>query len=212
LFGGSEDGVIYEWDINRGRVTQMFEGHGAGVLCLAMGPDSHLFSGSADHCVMEWDVVKGRHVRTYQGHTGPVTSLAIALSAGGTDRGADRGGSSLLTGSSDHTVREWSLESGLNSGLYSDHMSTVTTVQVSTHGGMMVTGSEDATVRVWRMPDPPQEARGYREDLPPRGRSELEIVHEEIASNKAQLAELQHYKEREEASKELQETTMTLGK
>jgi len=75
---GSEDKAIYQFEVESGRLSQVFDGHAGGVISLALNAnDDHLFSGAGDCVVMEWDTSIGAYIRTFEAHTGPVTCISL---------------------------------------------------------------------------------------------------------------------------------------
>jgi WD40 repeat protein/serine/threonine protein kinase len=75
---------------------------------------------------------------TLEGHRGKVTSLAIS---------AD--GRTLISGSSDQTVRVWDLLTAKCVQQCAGHEAPVTAVRLSGDGSVLVSAGKDGTVRVW---------------------------------------------------------------
>jgi WD40 repeat protein len=73
-----------------------------------------------------------------QGHTKRVTAVALSSD--------DR---RVVSGSEDHTLRVWDLESGQTIRTLQGHTSAVTALALSSDGRRAVSGSEDHTLRVW---------------------------------------------------------------
>ncbi|MBD1853162.1 caspase family protein, partial [Cyanobacteria bacterium FACHB-502] len=78
-------------------------------------------------------------IRSFEGHTGDV--YAVALS---------RDGQTIVSGSSDKTVRLWSLDGTLLRTL-TGHTGYVRAVALSRDGQTIVSGSDDSTVRLWNL-------------------------------------------------------------
>ena len=72
--------------------------------------------------------------RKFDGHEGPIACLCV------TD-------TSVYTGSSDHTMRRYSLASGECVDVYRGHRGWVITV--NEFEGMVITSSKDETIRCW---------------------------------------------------------------
>jgi hypothetical protein len=77
-------------------------------------------------------------LRSLEGHTGWVNAVAVSPD-----------GRFLVSGSSDHTVNVWELESGRLLRSLEGHTGGVNAVAVSPDGRFIVSGSEDRTIRAW---------------------------------------------------------------
>lgn len=72
------------------------------------------------------------------GHTGRIYSVSFGLD-----------GAALASGSEDHTVRLWELQTRQERAVLKGHSSAVTVVALSPDGTVLASGSEDGTVRLW---------------------------------------------------------------
>jgi hypothetical protein len=79
-------------------------------------------------------------LRSLEGHTGGVWAVAVSPD-----------GRFIVSGSSDHTVKVWELESGRLLRSLEGHTGGVRAVAVSPDGRFIVSGSEDRTVKVWEL-------------------------------------------------------------
>ncbi|NMG19932.1 serine/threonine-protein kinase [Brasilonema bromeliae] len=83
-------------------------------------------------------------VRTLRGHSSMV--LAVAISSDG---------QTIASGSNDHTIKLWQLETGkllrTLGGLFSGHSSIVHTVAFSPDGQLLASGSWDETIKLWQV-------------------------------------------------------------
>ncbi len=94
---GVEDRSVRIWDVKTGRERLTLRGHRDLVNSIAFSPDGRrLVTGSYDRSVRVWDVATGES-RVLSGHVGPVWSVAWT--------GPDQ----IVSGSSDGTVRMWTL-------------------------------------------------------------------------------------------------------
>ncbi|KAJ7661060.1 WD40-repeat-containing domain protein, partial [Mycena rosella] len=173
------DATIRLWHSNDGRQLRILEGHGGRFFPVAFSRDgSCLASGSADHTVRLWDVPTygpsrillrypewvlcisffyptepvgcsdqavwlcststDANRRILRAHAGRVTS--VAFSADGT---------SIVSGSTGHTVRLWDAASSANLLTFEKHSEWVTSVDFSSDDARVVSGSEDKNIRVW---------------------------------------------------------------
>lgn len=82
--------------------------------------------------------VESENVRTLRGHTNFVSSVAMSPD-----------GQYVVSGSWDHSVRVWSLQTSQCVATLQGHTSDVESVAVSPDGQHVVSGSGDGTVRVW---------------------------------------------------------------
>ena len=92
----------------------------------------------ADGAVCIYDSTTGVAIKSFIMHEGHV--YAIALSQDG-----DLG----LTGSGDHTVRQWNTASGHLISILGEHHHTVRSVALSANGLLALSGSYDGTVKYW---------------------------------------------------------------
>ena len=128
-----------------------FPGHGTNVVtCLQFDRDK-IVSASDDHSINIYNTADGRLRKRLDGHEGGVWALEYK-------------GDTLVSGSTDRTVRVWDLETLQEAHVFHGHTSTVRCLQIvepvyepSTGEyqppyPMIVTGSRDATLRVWKLP------------------------------------------------------------
>ncbi|KAJ3199437.1 SCF ubiquitin ligase complex subunit cdc4, partial [Dinochytrium kinnereticum] len=107
---------------------------------------------SDDTTIHIYDVTTGRILRKLEGHEGGVWALQYW-------------NTTLISGSTDRTVRVWNMNTGVCTHVFEGHTSTVRCLLIvlpvasREDGGRMslpwpvvVTGSRDATLRVWRVP------------------------------------------------------------
>mgnify|MGYP000897045726 FL=1 len=97
LAAGVEDRSVRLWDVKTGKERSTLRGHRDLVNSIAFSPDGkRLVTGSYDRSVRVWDVATG-DVRVLSGHVGPVWTVAWM------------GPEQIASGSSDGTVRLWTL-------------------------------------------------------------------------------------------------------
>ena len=105
---------------------------------------------SDDHSIHIYDTNTGRLRKKLLGHEGGVWALQYY-------------NDSLVSGSTDRTVRVWDMDTGLCTHLFEGHTSTVRCLMIVPPSEenpfpLIVTGSRDATLRVWRCPNPKTDA------------------------------------------------------
>jgi WD40 repeat protein len=98
----------------------------------AIGAGLALVSGAAAAATASEPVV------VFQGHKEPLNSLAFSPD-----------GKTLASGSSDKTVKLWSVASGKERATLVGHQDGVSTVAYVPHGTMLVSASADKTIKLW---------------------------------------------------------------
>ncbi|KAF9532872.1 hypothetical protein CPB83DRAFT_890537 [Crepidotus variabilis] len=146
-----------------------FPAHGSAVVTCLLFSHNRIISASDDHSIHIYSPFTGKLVMHLKGHEGGVWALAAARDT-------------LVSGSTDRTVRVWDLKSGKCEHVFGGHTSTVRCLSIvkpewvdvpvdeaggqgQTGGGAMrrekwpkrpliVTGSRDHSLRVWTLPKP----------------------------------------------------------
>ena len=76
---GSSDNTVKLWDIQPGKLVQLFNGHSDSVNCITISKnDNYILSGSEDKRVIVWNRSTGIKFKTYEGHTEGVTDVAVS--------------------------------------------------------------------------------------------------------------------------------------
>jgi WD40 repeat protein len=114
LATGCHDGAVRIWDVAKGQQVRQINAHttpAAPIYCIAWTPDGkQLLTGSMDHSMKLSDASSGKLVREFKkfkekdfekGHRDAVFCLALSPD-----------GKTLASGSSDHTLKLWSLTDG----------------------------------------------------------------------------------------------------
>ena len=83
-------------------------------------------------------------INTLEGHTSSVRSVAFSPD-----------GATLVSGSTDNTIRIWRLSDGQLLDTLEGHTSYVLSVAFSPDGSTLASGSADNTIRIWRLSDSP---------------------------------------------------------
>ena len=108
-----ENGSLWLWDRESGRLIRHFGGHRSqcALEAIAFSPDGrHVVSGGGDRVVRIWDVESGRPIRRLEGHGGYVR--AVCYSPDGRLVASAGGGVDLHTDGVDQAVHLWDAETG----------------------------------------------------------------------------------------------------
>ncbi|KAK8850522.1 hypothetical protein IAR55_004440 [Kwoniella newhampshirensis] len=128
-----------------------FPGHGTNVVTCLQFDDDKIISASDDHSINIYNTSDGQLRKRLDGHEGGVWTLEYK-------------GDTLVSGSTDRTIRIWDLETLKETHVFHGHSSTVRCLQIvepvwdEASGEfqppypMIVTGSRDASLRVWKLP------------------------------------------------------------
>lgn len=142
LAGGSADGLLRLWSVERGTIRTVTAAVGpdaqrSGVNALAVNRDGRwMATGGQDGRAKVWDIRSGGAIAAVQ-HDALVTSVAISPD-----------GRFLATGSVDETARLWRLPKGDNAAVLR-HEGPVRHVAFSSDGRTLATASWDGVVRTW---------------------------------------------------------------
>eukprot|EP00850_Spirogloea_muscicola_P018245 SM000165S02206 [mRNA] locus=s165:102031:106956:- [translate_table: standard] len=163
LAAATNSDQVRVYDLSELSCRQSLVGHSDTVLAIDASTSNTgyalLATASKDHSVRVWDCESGRCLAVGSGHMGAVGGVAFAR----------RKPSFLVSGSSDRTLKVWSLDGVLDAkGSGGDHVgplklaSRATTaahdkdinaVAVSPNDALACSGSQDRTARVWRLPE-----------------------------------------------------------
>lgn len=128
-----------------------FAGHGTNVVTCVQFDEDKIVSASDDHSINIYDTGTGALRKRLDGHEGGVWALEYK-------------GDTLVSGSTDRTVRIWDLEDLTQTHVFFGHTSTVRCLQIvepvydeatgefQPPYPLIVTGSRDASLRVWKLP------------------------------------------------------------
>jgi WD40 repeat protein/beta-lactamase regulating signal transducer with metallopeptidase domain len=99
---GGVGGVVFLWDVEKGKELRRFHGHFGAVYALDYALDGrHILSGGRDKTIRLWEVQSGREVRKFEGPTDWVRSVRF-----------NRDGKRFLSGGRDGVLRLWDVDGG----------------------------------------------------------------------------------------------------
>lgn len=139
-----------------------FPAHGSSVVTCLLFSRNRIISASDDHQIHVYSPTTGELLLRLEGHEGGVWALAVSPNSPSAPHATD----SLVSGSTDRTVRIWDLETGKCTHVFGGHTSTVRCLAIvkpmwiDINGRkekwpkrtLIVTGSRDHTLRVWKLP------------------------------------------------------------
>jgi WD40 repeat protein len=135
----SADHTVRLWDLARGSLLQICEGHTSSVNAVVALPDGErLVSAAADNTLMVWHSNSGKGIRPLLGHTSFVNDVT-ALSDG----------RRVVSAGADRTLRVWDVESGYELSILSGHTSFVNAVAAMPDSPWLVSVSADRSIRLW---------------------------------------------------------------
>jgi WD40 repeat protein len=82
----------------------------------------------------------GELIRTLSGHSNGVGSVTISPD-----------GRTLVSGSSDDTIKIWNMATGEQIRTLSGHSKGILSVAISPDGRTLASGSTDKTIKIWRV-------------------------------------------------------------
>jgi WD40 repeat protein len=121
--------------LERGFIRQTFKGNVGGV---AFSPDGKQVLTGNGNVASLWDAQTGRGLRQFSEHTDSVNSARFSLD-----------GTTILTASSDKTVRLWDARMGAQQRALTGHTDAILSAIFSPDGRYVLTGSVDDTARLW---------------------------------------------------------------
>lgn len=140
IASGGENGTVLIWDLRIKEIIQTLETHQKSIEPVAFSPDGQVLAcgSSTDSAIHILDVNRGECLQTLVGHTNGVWSVVFSPD-----------GQSLISGSSDATVRIWDWVTGNCRRVLQGHKEIIWSVATNQDGSLIASASDDHTVRIW---------------------------------------------------------------
>ncbi|AMV23309.1 Serine/threonine-protein kinase PknB [Gemmata sp. SH-PL17] len=176
----SADKMVWLWLRDAtGPTTACIKGHTGAVTAVAFVATDSLLSSGVDGTVRQWDLKTGKTKGTLSAPVGPIAALAFAakrVAVAGRDGLAIRqpgaatfqkftghdgsvsccalmpDGTLLASGGTDHTVRVYRVEDGLQLATYTGHDKPVRSVAFAPTGDAVYSGDVGGILRRWPVP------------------------------------------------------------
>lgn len=141
-YSASKDGVVFQWDVERGSKTKIFpEGKfGKPIMALAVSTDGRFVAmGGKDAFVHVYDVKEKAMAHSFKGHRDAVSALAFR-----------RNSHQLFSGSHDRTIKVWNLDEMCYVETLFGHQSEITGL-TSLGKERCVSSGRDRSMRQWKI-------------------------------------------------------------
>ncbi|CCX31824.1 WD40-repeat-containing domain protein [Pyronema domesticum] len=159
MLTGGADRTIKKWDVSlvpgkKPRAVWTKRAHEKDINAIDVSPDDSLFaSASQDRTVKIWSTEEGETIGVLRGHRRAVWSVkfapsTITASAVGGEAGM-KGGRMVVTGSTDKTVKLWSLVDYSCLKTFEGHTNSIQRALWISGGLQVVSGGNDGLVKVW---------------------------------------------------------------
>ncbi len=126
-----------EWSLPEGAQTRLGNGWINGVT-YSPDPDGKLLAVASSIGIWLYDADTGEELALLTGHTANVRSVSF-----------NPDGTTLASGSDDHTVRLWDVATGTQKAVFTEHTGRVNSVHFSPDGKTLASGSNDNYVYLW---------------------------------------------------------------
>ena len=145
ILSTSEDDTAKLWNANTGEIQHTMQFYGAFCLRCAFSPNSTMFvvglcplGSGGKHVLMLYNAKTYEILRTLEGHTDCITSCSFAPN-----------GTTILSGSSDSTMKLWCVTTGRLLRTLEGHTNEINACAFSPSGMNIVSSSNDGTMRLW---------------------------------------------------------------
>jgi WD40 repeat protein len=153
---GSQDGTIKMWDLKRGTELATLQGHKDADRAVLVTPDSRRVVSRSRDTFKIWDIsdfliaspMGGTDLIKIKSYTIPSVAPQTDLTKLNTVV-VTPDGRRAVSGSDDHMLKVWDLESGTELATLYGHTDTVHVMVVTPDGHRVISGSDDHTLKVW---------------------------------------------------------------
>lgn len=135
----SASDAVRLWDVQSGRLTSIFAGHGRKVATVKLLGDNKTVLSTGGAALIAWDRAATPEPRVFSIPGVKLRSLAIS---------AD--GSKLLSGGADGSLGVWDAATGHLLRSFIGHTKPVLAVALSPNGDLALSTGVDGTIRLWR--------------------------------------------------------------
>ncbi len=150
LISGGDDRKILFWNLQKRKISITLSLDDSAAHSLAISKNGHTLASGSYRKIKVWHLsdpnprknspvetqIKTTHTLT--GHTHIVSSLAIS-----------QDGKLLLSGSLDHTIKIWHLETGQIIQTLNGHTDAINAIALSPDGQTLASASTDKTIKIW---------------------------------------------------------------
>ncbi len=134
-------GDYQQWRLPNGATVRLEKGHISGDdKAVAFSPDGQSLAVASAIGVWLYDVATLRGRALLTGHKGEVSSVSFSPD-----------GTILASGSSDHTIKLWKVQTEENIATFEGHSREVTSIAFSPDGTILASGSSDHTIKLWKV-------------------------------------------------------------
>lgn len=135
VYGSSDDGTVWVWNLQKGTVTDRFTGHQGGVNSLDIHGET-LVTASDDRTIRIWK--KNRTPVLLSGNLEDVNRAIFT-----------RDGAQLLSAGGDGYIRIWDVATGMNTQSWKAHEGSISALRLSQSGDEVLSAGADQQIRIW---------------------------------------------------------------
>ncbi|XP_032451418.1 WD repeat-containing protein 38 [Lynx canadensis] len=139
LLTASEDGYVYGWETQSGRLLWRLGGHAGPIKFCRFSPDGHLFATTSGDCTIRlWDVAEAKCLHVLKGHQRSVETVSFSPDS-----------KQLASGGWDKRVVLWEVQSGQMLRHLGGHRDSVQSSDFAPSSDCLATGSWDSAICIW---------------------------------------------------------------
>jgi WD40 repeat protein len=139
LAGGSDDGKIRLWDVEKQGLIQTLNGHLSRVWSIAFSQDGRLLaSGSSDKTVNLWSLSTNKRLHSFKDHKATVWATTFVSD-----------GRLLASGSEDGTIKLWNVLKGTLDRTINPKVGAIRALAAGVDGKTLYSGGADKAITAW---------------------------------------------------------------